>query len=165
MSGITLLEADDRYVDVAGDSMTGNLVMIDSNITLNSGSVFIGSGLTLSIGNFVNEVTTIVDINSTNEQLPTAKAVWNADQLAIQSAVTYATSGLNDLYVNVDGDTMTGDLTMNSSSIFIDSGLTLSNDWFVKSLQHFFQFFIVVFEEMRTNAVRRKCPDSHTKFC
>jgi len=65
------------------------------------GNAFLASGLTLGTNsNYVDEIVTTVDASSTDQQLPTAKAVWDSDMWVLNSAITYITT--NDTFLELE---------------------------------------------------------------
>ena len=125
--------ADDRYVNVAGDTMTGDLNMNDHNV----------SGVnTLSASSFVDRDDSNYYVNpngaSNIYSLTTASSVsiggnldMNNHQINNVANPSSSDDALNlgyadSRYVNVAGDTMTGDLNMNTHSISGVNQLTAS---------------------------------------
>jgi hypothetical protein len=98
---------DDRWVNVAGDNMTGGLGMGGNNIT--------------NMAPGVNDMDA-VNVSQLNDAMADNYTTLNAlsnyiNNSMITSVANYAylTSQVNDTYVNVEGDTMTGPLTINNN--------------------------------------------------
>jgi len=137
-------DLDSRYVNLNGDTMTGNLTLpgltattIDSTninaISTTTDTLNLASGITVwSIQNATgqttssntlltedviinlfettNELSELTDVNLTNIQ---------TNDILIYTGSEWENTGksyLDDLYVNQDGDTMTGDLTIDTLS-------------------------------------------------
>ena len=119
---VPFLYADNRYVNVTGDTMSGTLAMTTgANITLDSGDIILGaSNNTLSILRNGAAASTIVFdtasastttgnnvINLGNNMITgLSNAVGLTDAISLQYA--------DGRYVNVTGDTMTGFLTLHA---------------------------------------------------
>lgn len=125
----TIQESDDRFVHVTGDTMTGTLIIT-------------GAGyLQLTNEVPVNEIVTEIDSSSTDQQLPTAAAVYNAGQYYINSAVTFATSAMTFLAlidtINTYNEnrvlyTDASGVIDSANFTFDDEELLLSNDAYLK---------------------------------
>jgi len=97
---------EDRYVNVEGDTMTGTLII--------SGAGY----LTLTHGGTINEI---------SEDSGLTDASPNA--VVTEEALSAAFDHLEDVYVNITGDTMTGPLIITA-----DSGITLQYGSFINEL-------------------------------
>jgi len=101
-----------------------------------SGIVKAYSGITLNTGVFANEIVTEINNKSTHEQLPTAAAVYDADQaaisIAIHSAVTYATSASTFIHLidTIDSYTANRILVESANGVIDYSGLTFDGSAF-----------------------------------
>jgi len=125
----TKTESDDRFVNVTGDTMTGTLII--------SGAGY----LQLTNEQAVNQIVTEINAASTDEQLPTAAAVYNAGQYYISSAVTYATSAATFIHLIDTINTYNANRVLYESEngvidsanfTFDDEELKLSNDAYLK---------------------------------
>jgi hypothetical protein len=96
--------ADNRYVDVAGDTMTGSLAMSDNNIT------------------GVNSVQGLAAPTSDNHA---ANKKYVDDEVATEAAARIAGDALK---VNKAGDSMSGNLTMTSPAKVIQNQAPTSGD-------------------------------------
>jgi hypothetical protein len=135
--------ADNKYVDVSGDTMTGTLTVSGGNVDVNSGNVYIDQGYSLSVGTgaYLEGDTTGVAIRAADndEYLITAEADGavelrhddtirltttgsGVDINGVLDAVTLKENGVDVLdvndadaaFVNIGGDTMTGTLVATS---------------------------------------------------
>lgn len=99
---------EDRYVNVEGDTMTGTLTIT-------------GAGyLILTHGASINEIS---EDSGLTDASPYA--------VVTEEALSQAFNNLEDLYVNIDGDTMTGPLIITS-----ESGITLQNGSYINELSN-----------------------------
>ena len=95
-------ESDDRFVNVTGDTMTGPLIINAQ------------SGLTLQSGTLINELSDDVTLSDASPNAVVSEEV-----------ISQLMNGINDQYVHVTGDTMTGNLIMSHLS-----GETLRSTYF-----------------------------------
>lgn len=101
---VNLQTGDARYVNTAGDSMTGGLTITTGGLTIQSGTVTIQAGAVISINDAPGAGT-----HATNKTY-------------VDNALSTAISGLTSVYVNAAGDTMTGNLIISSADLEINNG-------------------------------------------
>jgi SOS-response transcriptional repressor LexA len=140
----TKSEADTRYVNVTGDTMTGNLTMNGGNIVMSGTETVDG----VDISQFKSDYDTFVGTTYPNRTIGqisdvTITSASDSDVL-VYSGTTWVNKSLTSLvdnkYVDVAGDTMTGDLTITPLSgtgerlVTVDAAgkLTESNEYIYK---------------------------------
>lgn len=96
----TKTESDNRYVNVSGDTMTGKLTL-DAGLAIKSGSGQTSPPYFLCLNESYNNGGNVGYVTKAN--MPDALDV-------------YTKSDSDSRYVNVTGDTMTGDLTINKAT-------------------------------------------------
>jgi len=128
----TKSESDTNFVDAAGDTMTGNLNMGVNNITFTTGLV---DGVDVSqLKSDYDTFTGTTYINRTLDDISdvTISSVSDKDVIYYDNGSSEWINGdlntlMDNTYVNVDGDTMTGDLTITPLSgtsdrlVYVDS--------------------------------------------
>ncbi|MCX7003573.1 MAG: hypothetical protein NTV22_09915 [bacterium] len=98
---------DGRWVNVAGDNMTGGLGMGGNNITNMAPGV---DGM-----DAVNVSQLEGAVADNNNNLNALSNYIQGTMITSVANYAYLTGQVNDTYVNVDGDTMTGPLTINNN--------------------------------------------------
>jgi len=131
----TKSESDTNFVDVDGDTMTGDLNMGTHNITFTTGLV---DNVNVSVlKSDYDTFTGTTYVNRTLDEISDVTITSESYQDVLYfSGGSWVNGDLNDLmdneYVNVDGDTMTGDLTITPLSgtgnrlVYVDSNGKLS---------------------------------------
>ena len=115
----TLSGLDDRFVNVTGDTMTGDLNLTNANVVINGNTISSDTSgiLVKGAGN--------TDLNISGVKDPV-----DDNDAATKHYVDQAVAGIpptpTDNFVKKTGDTMSGDLNMNSADVVFQSG---SNDF------------------------------------
>lgn len=98
---------DARYVNVSGDTMTGDLVL-NTNLQVDGTSSIVGSATFSNTATFNSNSTFNSDVSVGDNKITDL-----ADPTGAHDAVNYKFA--NNTYVDVAGDTMTGNLVIDSS--------------------------------------------------
>lgn len=111
----TMAGLDDKYVNVTGDTMTGNLKFTNANVEINGNTISSDTaGILLKDGENA-------DINISGVKDPV-----DDNDAATKHYVDQAVAGIpptpTDNFVKKTGDTMSGDLNMNSADVVFQSG-------------------------------------------
>lgn len=111
----TLSGLDDKYVNVTGDTMTGNLNLTNADVVINGNAISSDTNgiLVKGAGN--------TDLNISGVKDPV-----DDNDAATKHYVDQAVAGIpptpTDNFVKKTGDTMSGDLNMNSADVVFQSG-------------------------------------------
>jgi hypothetical protein len=122
---VTLSYADTRYVNVAGDTITGNITMTTGDLVLGSGDITLTSGnLNILAGNVTLQAGTMIVPTGSDITISDApvNGVDVTNKAYVDGEISTAVAALGAVYVDVAGDTMTGPLVMSSTDITINSG-------------------------------------------
>lgn len=111
----TLAGLDDKYVNVTGDTMTGNLKFTNANVEINGNTISSDTaGILLKNGENAN-----INISGVKDPVDDNDA---ATKHYVDQAVAGIPPTPTDNFVKKTGDTMSGDLNMNSADVVFQSG-------------------------------------------
>ena len=134
----TKTESDNKFVDVAGDTMTGDLTLNGGNIVMSGTETVDGVDISTLKSDY-DTFTGTTYVNRTLNDISdvTISSVQNDDfihwdgsawvNISKSSALSnyYTKTESDSNFVDIDGDTMTGDLTLNGGNIVMNGTETV----------------------------------------
>jgi hypothetical protein len=109
LEAVNLQTADSRYVNTAGDTMTGTLTVSSGGIVISTGTINVQAGASVTIVSAPSAAT-----HATNKSY-------------VDNKIFTDIAALGAVYVDITGDTMTGALTISSADLILtNSDLTVT---------------------------------------